>query len=76
MALEQCRSGEISMENIIQVHEKLGNIYLKLKQYSEAKAHFEIIIDFLGNKDSAKDKAAILYIKLKIVRRTRLLQRS
>ncbi len=67
-ALEQCKSGEISMENIIQVHEKLGNIYLKMKQYSKAKNHFEIIIDFLASKDSRKYKAAILYIKLKLVR--------
>ncbi|MHA1111609.1 MAG: tetratricopeptide repeat protein [Promethearchaeota archaeon] len=67
-ALEQCKSGEISMENIIQVHEKLGNIYLKMKQYNESKNHFEIIIDFLTNKDPTKYKAAILYIKLKLVR--------
>ncbi len=67
-ALEQCKSGEISMENIIQVHEKLGNIYLKMKQYNDSKNHFEIILDFLANKDPMKYKAAILYIKLKIVR--------
>jgi tetratricopeptide (TPR) repeat protein len=67
-ALEQCKSGEISMENIIQVHEKLGNIYLKMKQYNDAKNHFEIIIEFLTNKDATKYKAAILYIKLKLVR--------
>ncbi|MBN2156644.1 MAG: hypothetical protein JW776_11440 [Candidatus Lokiarchaeota archaeon] len=67
-ALEQCRSGQISMENIIQVHERLGNIYLKMKQYAQAKTHFEIIVNFLSNKDSIKYKAAILYIKLKIIR--------
>jgi len=67
-ALDQCRSGEISMENIIQIHEKLGNLYLKMKNYAESKKHFDIIITFLENKDPAKYTAAILYIKLKIIR--------
>ena len=42
-ALEICKSGDISMELIIQTHEKIGNIYLKTKNYANAENHFKII---------------------------------
>jgi len=59
-ALGVAKSGEIPIELIIKVHNKLGLIYYKKKNYEKAFNHFNIIINFLKNEEISLNKEEIL----------------
>ncbi|MFX1445598.1 MAG: tetratricopeptide repeat protein [Promethearchaeota archaeon] len=46
-ALEVSKSGDVPLEFIIKIHYKLGKIYFKIKDYTNALNHFNLIMDFL-----------------------------
>ena len=68
-ALSVAKSGEVSIECIIKIHNKLGISYFKDKRFEKALIHFKVIVNFLENeKISFKSKdflgTAFLYIGL------------
>lgn len=68
-AISVAKSGEVPIDYIIKIHNKLGISYYKNKQFEKALSHFKININFLENeKISIKNKdylgSAYLYIGL------------
>jgi tetratricopeptide (TPR) repeat protein len=68
-AISVAKSGEVPIDYIIKIHNKLGISYYKNKQFEKALSHFRININFLENeKISIKNKdylgSAYLYIGL------------
>ncbi len=68
-AISIAKSGEVPIDYIIKIHNKLGISYYKNKQFEKALSHFKININFLENeKISIKNKdylgSAYLYIGL------------
>ncbi|MFW9865870.1 MAG: tetratricopeptide repeat protein [Candidatus Thorarchaeota archaeon] len=59
-ALSVAKSGEVPIEYIIKIHNKLGIGYYKKKDYENALRHFKIILNFVENEDISVKKAELL----------------
>ncbi|MFW9950094.1 MAG: tetratricopeptide repeat protein [Candidatus Thorarchaeota archaeon] len=55
-ALGVAKSGEVAIEFVLKIHYKLGKWYYSFKKYGEALNHFNIIINFLENELTSKNR--------------------
>lgn len=67
-ALDLCKTAEVPMETIVNLQEKIGNIYLKEKDWNAALEQFKIINNFLKAQDPEKYQKTIQLIRLKIAK--------
>jgi len=59
-ALSIAKSGEVPIDYIIKIHQKLGISYFKNKNYEKALDHFKIIRNFLENESISLTKKSYL----------------
>ncbi|MHA1986261.1 MAG: tetratricopeptide repeat protein [Promethearchaeota archaeon] len=59
-ALSIAKSGEIPIDYIIKIHQKLGISYYKIKNYEKSLDHFKIIQNFILNENISHSKNSYL----------------
>ena len=59
-ALSIAKSGEVPIDYIIKIHQKLGIIYFKNKNYEKALDHFNTIRNFLENEKISLTKKSYI----------------
>jgi len=59
-ALGVAKSGEVSIEYIIKIHNHLGEMFFQSEKYDKALSHFNIIVNFLENEELAINKDEFL----------------
>lgn len=55
-ALAVAKSGEIPIDYILTIHQELGKIYFKSRNFEKAIHHFNIIINFIENKTDLSEQ--------------------